>query len=309
MVQADGKPVMSGIGSNTFAVARYNQNGTIDTSFDGDGIAVTPMSPGGASAAYSLSLLADGRIVAGGETSDGTNLDFAVARYISNGSLDASFDGDGKAITQVLAGDDRLGRIAVQSDGKIVAAGYVQNGPNLDMALVRYNTDGSLDGSYGLLGKAITDLGIYDYADGLALDAADRALVVTPGAGGGFTTARFTSDFAPLVDVGGRVTSTNGQGISGAAVIMTNANDVSQTARTNAFGYYSFSGVSSNEIYTVRVSSKRFRFQPSSQTVTVTGSLSNVDFIGNPGSESKNTVTVEEKITVQVKETGRKKPG
>jgi uncharacterized delta-60 repeat protein len=297
-VQPDGKIVAAG-GSNSsggptdiFALTRYNPNGSIDTTFDGDGVVTTPMLEGG-SHVYSIVLLPDGRIVAGGWTG-GTLpdriFDFAVARYNADGSLDLTFDGDGKATTPVLSEDDYLYQILVQPDGKIVAAGYAQNGTNADMALVRYNTDGSLDSDYGSGGKAVIDLGASETIYGAALDDMGKAIIVGGGGANRVLIARITAEFAPLVEVGGRVTSTNGQGIGNATVVLTGENNVSQTARTNAFGFYSFPGVSSNEVYTVRVSSKRYRFQPSSQTIILTATVANVDFVGNPGSESKNAV-------------------
>lgn len=301
VAQPDGKIVAggnsngSGGPSSVFALIRYNANGTIDTTFGSGGIVTTQMLPN-TSVILSMVLLPDGRIVAGGTTSGGPsgnrNYEFGLVRYNPDGSLDTSFDGDGKAITPVLSGDDMLREIALQADGRLVVGGYADNGTNIDFALVRYNTDGSLDSSYGSGGKAVFGIGFNDSLSGLDLDPSGKAVMV--GTTDDFVNvARITSDYAPLVDVGGRITSTNGQGIGGATVVLTNAGNVSQNARTNAFGYYSFAGVPSNEVYTVRVSNKRFRFNPSTQTITVTGVLSNVDFIGNPGSESRNIVKIE----------------
>jgi uncharacterized delta-60 repeat protein len=286
VIQPDGKIVAGGSTGSTggpsdkFILTRYNPNGSVDTTFDGDGIVTTQMLQTG-SVVVSIALLADGRIVAGGST----NSHFGVVRYNPDGSLDTSFDGDGKVITSVLSGSDSLYDIAVQADGRVVAAGYADNGSNNDLPLVRYNTDGSLDSSYGSGGKAVFDLGFNDRIGGMTLDAAGKAVIV--GTSNNLLIGRITADFAPLVDVGGRVTSTNGQGIAGAAVVLTDENHNSRSAITNPFGYYGFSGISSNEIYTVRVSSKRYRFQPSSQTITLTVAVGNVDFVGNPGSESK----------------------
>ena len=65
----------------------------------------------------------------------------------ADGSLDTSFDTDGKVTTAIGSSDDVAFSVAIQSDGKIVAAGYSNNGSNNDFALARYNTDGSLGGS------------------------------------------------------------------------------------------------------------------------------------------------------------------
>ena len=77
-------------------------------------------------------------------------------RYNTDGSLDTSFDSDGKVTTAIGSGNDFACSVAIQSDGKIVAAGQY-NGSNDDFALVRYNTDGSLDTNFDSDGKVTTD--------------------------------------------------------------------------------------------------------------------------------------------------------
>lgn len=285
-VQADGKIVTSyslSTSDTQFRLARYNLNGGLDASFDGDGMVTTPTLPG-SSDAFSIVLLPDGRILAGGQTNAGSNYDFCIVRYHPDGSLDTSLNGTGTVITPILAGDDNIQDIAIQSDGKIVAAGFARIGTVTDMALVRYNFDGSLDSTYGSGGKAVIDLGFSEVIRALALDGSNKAVVV--GGAQMNLVGRITSDYAPLVDVGGRVTSTNGQGISNATIFLTNVNNQRRQALTNAFGYYIFSGVPSNETYTVFVSAKRYRFQPPTQSVTLVNSVSDLDFTGNPGSES-----------------------
>jgi uncharacterized delta-60 repeat protein len=247
--------------------------------------------------------LDDGRIVAGGHTSNGSNREFAVARYNPDGSSDTSFGVDGKVITPVLAGNDNFFEMAIQSDGKILAVGEVEKAADTDMALVRYNADGSLDTAYGTGGKAVIDLGWYEGAYGLALDAADNAVVA--GTSYYFLTVRITADFAPVVEVGGRVTSTSGQAIGNARVVLTDENNNSQNALTNPFGYYVFS-VPSNQIYTVRASVKRYRIQSGPQTILVTGPVWNVDFVGVSGS-SKTVLMVDKQAPAELREKEQKK--
>ena len=128
-IQADGKIVVAG-GSNTdFAVARYNSNGTLDTSFDGDGKLTTDF--GGYDLANTMAIQADGKIVVAG----GSDSNFAVARYNSNGTLDTSFDGDGKLRINFSDGYDFANSMAVQADGRIVLAGTNSR----DFALARLN--------------------------------------------------------------------------------------------------------------------------------------------------------------------------
>jgi uncharacterized delta-60 repeat protein len=165
VVQSDGKIVAAGYsynGSNfDFAVVRYNTNGSLDTTFDTDGKVTTAIGSG-TDAAYSVVLQSDGKIVVAGNSRIGSNDDFAVVRYNTNGSLDTTFDTDGKVTTAIGSGTDEARSVVVQSDGKIVAAGYSDNGPNFDFAVVRYNTNGSLDTTFDTDGKVTTAVGLGD---------------------------------------------------------------------------------------------------------------------------------------------------
>ena len=131
-VQSDGKIVVAGSAfngiNNEFAVARYNVNGSLDASFNGTGKLTTGFA-GGDAAGNSVVLQSDGKIlVAGVGTSFATGEDFAVARYNSNGTLDATFGAGGKVTTAIGIADDVGFGVAVQSDGKIVVAGGSSNG-------------------------------------------------------------------------------------------------------------------------------------------------------------------------------------
>lgn len=157
-IQDDGKIVVAGYsvslidGTDDFALVRYNQDGSPDTTFDTDGIVTTPVSMGTDDRAYALSIQDDGKIVAAGYSVsliDGTD-DFCLVRYNTDGSLDTTFDTDGIVTTPVGSGTvDVASALAIQSDGKIVAAGRSLILPTWYSALVRYNTDGSLDTSFG----------------------------------------------------------------------------------------------------------------------------------------------------------------
>ncbi len=133
--------------------------GNLDLTFGNGGKVVTPI---GSDNDYSFgaSIQSDGKIVLAGETFNGTNRDFALARYNTNGSLDTAFGSGGKVVTPIGSGDESAGDLAIQSDGKIIVAGYSYNANSLiDFALVRYNTDGSLDNSFGIGGKVVTSFG------------------------------------------------------------------------------------------------------------------------------------------------------
>jgi len=165
-VQADGKIVAAGfanlLGGHDFALVRYNSNGTLDTSFGTGGKVTTPfgLSPDFSEAmANSVAIQPDGRIIAAGNAMIGGAFDFALARYDSNGALDASFGTGGRVTTDFAGANDQADSVAVQPDGRIVAAGaagiFINRG--FDFALARYNSNGTLDTSFGTSGKVTTD--------------------------------------------------------------------------------------------------------------------------------------------------------
>jgi uncharacterized delta-60 repeat protein len=127
-VQQDGKIVAAGDSVQGFALARYNTDGTLDSTFGGDGKVTTELAGGIASA---VAIQADGKIVAAGETrrASGDFL-FALARYRPNGNLDTTFSGDGKVTTAFQGGLAQASGVALQQDGKIVAAGDTRPGPS-----------------------------------------------------------------------------------------------------------------------------------------------------------------------------------
>ena len=123
-IQPDGKVVVAGTDLSDFLLARYNTDGTLDSTFSGDGKLSTDFA-GDSDRATGVAVQPDGRIVVAGFTFTGGAAahDFAVARYNPNGSLDTSFSGDGKQALDLGSNDIAEG-VALQSDGKIVLAGY-----------------------------------------------------------------------------------------------------------------------------------------------------------------------------------------
>ena len=158
-LQADGKIVAVGGAGGDFALARYNPNGSLDTSFSGDGKQRTDFG-GGFDVATGVALQADGKIVAvGGAGGGATGNDFALARYNPNGSLDTSFSGDGKRRTD-FGGSDVATAVALQGDGKIVAVGELAAAPPPTTSPSPATTpNGSLDTSFSGDGKQTTDFG------------------------------------------------------------------------------------------------------------------------------------------------------
>jgi uncharacterized delta-60 repeat protein len=144
-LQADGKILVAGTDNShtgDFALARYNTDGSLDTSFSCDGKQVTDFA-GNVEVGNGVGVQSDGRIVvAGSSFSQTTANDFAVARYNTDGSLDTGFSGDGKQTVPFAATDVATG-LVIQADGSIVLAGYTESGPlNGDFAVARLEGGG-----------------------------------------------------------------------------------------------------------------------------------------------------------------------
>jgi uncharacterized delta-60 repeat protein len=160
-IAPDGKIVIVGgngfgLPNENFALARYNTDGSLDTSFGGDGKVTTSLT-GRPDVAFGVALQPDGKIVAAGGVGLGAgNPKFGLARYDTDGSLDASFGGDGTVLTDFTRGDDDAYSVALQADGKIVAAGQ-SGGRDPKFALARYDTDGALDTGFSANGKLTTN--------------------------------------------------------------------------------------------------------------------------------------------------------
>ena len=136
------------------AVARYNLDGTLDRTFGGTGKVLT-----GQGRAMAVQVQPDGKVVAAGYTYTSTSESFEVVRYNTDGTLDASFGSNGQVITAFGRGSNDTGEAMVlQADGKIVVAGETNPTKTAyeDLALVRYNANGTLDTSFGSGGKVTT---------------------------------------------------------------------------------------------------------------------------------------------------------
>jgi uncharacterized delta-60 repeat protein len=187
VVQDDGRLVVVGesvVGSYfEFAIVRYNTNGTLDNSFNGNGKLTLDLGTGN-SVVEAVAIQDDGKIVVAGTAYNGSNEDFAIARFNADGTLDNTFDLDGTLTMAFGTGNDVVYDIAIQTDGKILVAGYTVIGSTQDFALVRFNADGSLDTSFDTDGKATTDFSsrsdiIYD----MTLQPDGKIMVVGVSAG------------------------------------------------------------------------------------------------------------------------------
>ena len=134
----------------SFAASAWAQGaGALDPTFSGDGVVTTSIS-GHADGANAVVVQPDGNVVAAGSClTGGTNTDFCLARYLADGTLDASFGTGGMVTTPVGSGSDEANALVLQPDGKLVAAGACFNGASYDFCLARYDTSGNLDASFG----------------------------------------------------------------------------------------------------------------------------------------------------------------
>jgi uncharacterized delta-60 repeat protein len=201
-VQSDGRIVVAGssfIGdSYEFAVVRYNADGSLDLSFNGTGMTTTNFALG-EDVGNSVVALSDGRIVVAGYAYNGANYDFALVRYDANGSLDTSFNGTGKVITAVGSRDDVAYGVALQTDGRIVVAGYsVVTENNADFSVARYNVDGSLDMSFNGTGVVTTAIGSgYDVGNSIVVQDDGKIVVAGTSSNGNdkdFALVRYGAD-------------------------------------------------------------------------------------------------------------------
>ncbi len=158
-LQPDGKIVVGGktgpsaLGIFNFLLLRYMPDGRLDASFGDGGRVVTDLNGSNHDVITSIAIQSDGKIVAGGSSTfvgGYTIVDFALARYNANGSLDASFGNNGIVITDIDPNGDAINSIALQDDEKIIAAGIrdVRLPNTYKMAISRYNSNGSLDKTF-----------------------------------------------------------------------------------------------------------------------------------------------------------------
>lgn len=160
-------------GGIDFGLMRFTANGTLDNTFDVDGKVITDFA-GGEDSVKDIVIDASNRIVAAGACG---SINFALARYNSDGTLDITFDGDGKVATDFSGFSDAGESVAIQPDGKIIVVGVARN-PGSDFALARYNSDGTPDNSFGNNGKLTTDLSGGDSARALAMQPDNKIVLV-----------------------------------------------------------------------------------------------------------------------------------
>ena len=192
-IQPDGRIIVAGFaqlagsGGNprVFALARYRSDGNPDTSF-GNGGTLTTSFGGNFAAASAVMVQPDGKIVVAGTVDfnpdvPGSGLDFALARYNANGTLDGSFGKGGKVVFDFFGSFDQANAAVIQPDGKIIVVGsasYDSVNRDIGFALARFNTDGSIDFGFGSGGKQISDFfGAGAKANGVVLQQDGKFVV------------------------------------------------------------------------------------------------------------------------------------
>lgn len=216
IILPDGKIMAAGYtnsaGPTNFAVVRYNANGSLDTSFGTGGLVITDVVSGYNDLARAMTYHYNGKVIVGGYTQTPFgDLDFALVRYNSDGTLDSGFGSGGKVVTDIGGQTQEIYGLAMAS-GQIVAVGVHYNGIDTDFVLARYNGDGTLDSTFGSGGSVVTDSGGWDYAYGLAVQADDKIVAVGSHSlvsGEAFGLDRFNTDGTPDAGfgIGGRVTT------------------------------------------------------------------------------------------------------
>jgi uncharacterized delta-60 repeat protein len=205
-IQSDGKIVVAGGSNTSAALARYNYNGTLDTTF-GTGGKMTS-APGSASVFNSVQIQSDGKIVAAGSAVISGINEFMLIRYNTDGSVDTTFGTSGIVTMAPISGQaSQINGIQLQSDSKIVAAGSA--GTTSEFAVARYNTNGSLDTTFGTGGLFLDQLALSSGANALAIQS-NGSIVA-----GGFDNTAGGEDFAllRLTTAGALDTSFNTTGV------------------------------------------------------------------------------------------------
>lgn len=189
-LQPDGKIFVGGHSyyknNDDFIGVRINANGTLDPTFGFGGLTNTDLGSG--DFGYSTLVLADRSLLIAGRSGGA----FAIVKYLSNGQLDSTFGQSGKSVLGHFGASDTVKVATSPIDGKIYLAGDTSNGVNRDFALLRLNTNGSIDTSFGNQGRSTYDFdGRNDYLSDL-LVTADGKVILTGSSSGDFSALRIT---------------------------------------------------------------------------------------------------------------------
>ncbi|WP_161604257.1 Calx-beta domain-containing protein [Roseiconus nitratireducens] len=202
-LQSDGKIVAVGATeygftpstAPNFAVARVNPDGSLDSQFGLGGLVSTDFALT-MDYAQAVHVQDDGKILVGGGAQDSLGFDYAIARYNSDGTLDATFGSDGLVLTDLGAQVSVIQGIAQLPSGKIIATGYTNPGGVVSLGTVLYNADGSVDTNFGDAGRHISNFGGSEaYGYGLAVQGGNAVVTgeIIDGGTFNFLTARYAT--------------------------------------------------------------------------------------------------------------------
>lgn len=267
-ILSDGRIIAAGtlydnLSKADFAVAKFKSDGKADSSFGVNGIVTTGFQERNGEA-YSVLIQDDGKIVVGGKRSNAfyQKYDFAIVRYKENGVLDSSFGGTGIVTSDLeKPGDDLGASLAMQADGKILLGGTKNNGDLSDMAIICYNTNGTVDSSFGVNGVAVTDFNgnkdvgnfIFIQPDAMILIGGSSTNVST--SAGTLAVARLKTDGTPDISFGDNGKKTIAVPDASISIttsgVATDGNDnviISGQALKNAILYYAIARLDANGI-------------------------------------------------------------
>jgi uncharacterized delta-60 repeat protein len=201
-LQADGRIVVAGLAGTSggrWAVVRLNADGTLDSSFSGDGKQTLDLTTGYDVAVDVAVQPSDQKILVTGYIA-GTDTPFTVVRFTTTGSLDSAFSGDGKATANLTSGRDSALQLAVDSGGRVVVVGYA-SGLGGQIGMARFQPGGSLDPTFSGDGKMTQNLTTAsEAAFGVAIQPNDDRIVIC-GASGSTNqkmfAARYNGDGTP----------------------------------------------------------------------------------------------------------------
>lgn len=195
VLQPDGKLVVAGRASSAVQLVRLLPDGAPDPSFGIGGVAGVSPGPYGVATPHALALQPDGKLVAGGWVHTGASSIFMLVRFHASGVLDTAFGTGGMATANV---EGPVRAIVVQPDGKLVAAGSAGLQSQRDVALARFNADGSPDASFGAGGIVIQAIGPGDeFASALAIQPDGRLVAAGHTDTGGFALLRLLANGSP----------------------------------------------------------------------------------------------------------------
>jgi uncharacterized delta-60 repeat protein len=288
-IQPDNKMIVGGfigpvIASSRVSLVRYNENGSLDTTFAGDGT-IELGEVIDSNQINSIALQTDGKVITCGRE---TLNSIFIKRITVSGDVDSTFQAN-----YPFTNFSNCNTLAIQSDGKVVAGSrvYSSSGESSNFGIVRFNTDGSLDNSafaqtapnlFGNGGIVTTSVipQRYNSPESIIIQP-DGKIVVAGTANANLAVVRYLglSATAASANINGRVKTANGRGIARVRVSITKPNGETQFTTTNPFGYYRFQDLAVGETYILNVSSKRYSFAEPTRVISLNEKLTDADFV------------------------------